>query len=215
MNFIPAIILAMAVSLDGFVVGITYGLKKIKISLLPILIISIASGVTMLASMSVGQFLSNLFSPQWAERIGGILLALMGIWLLYGAIVELLHSSGEDLEDNDIKELFTFKIESLGIIINILKEPLKADMDYSGVISTKEALFLGVALALDAFGAGIAAAMTGYNPIFTAIAVCIFKFIFLLGGIHLGDNLKLALLGEKIKLLPGVILILLGVFQIF
>lgn len=38
------LLLAFALSLDGFGVGITYGLRKMKIPLLSVLIISLCSG---------------------------------------------------------------------------------------------------------------------------------------------------------------------------
>ena len=57
------------------------------------------------------------------------------------------------------KLLFNWEIRSLGVVIHILKKPTRADFDRSGIITGLEALFLGVALSLDAFGAGIGAAM--------------------------------------------------------
>ncbi len=214
LQILTIFILALAISLDGFVVGITYGLKKIKISLLPIIIISLASGMTMLVAMSLGNILANFFSVLWAEKIGGIILSLIGLWLLYQAVVEQLYKRDKSNNSDNVKEILSLKIESLGLIINILKKPVVADMDYSGTINNKEAVLLGIALALDAFGAGIAAAMTGYNSLLTAIAVSCLKFLLLSGGIYLGKKMESLLLNDKIKLMPGIILILLGVFKI-
>ncbi|WP_018249083.1 sporulation membrane protein YtaF [Orenia marismortui] len=213
MAILPIFILALAVSLDGFIVGITYGLKKIEITFLPILIISCASGITMLVSMSLGNLLAGFLSPNLAEKAGGGLLIIIGIWLFYQSLIEFIHKNSDHREAP--KEIFSLKIESLGLIINILREPIKADMDYSGAISNKEAVFLGVALALDAFGAGIAAAMTGYNSIITALSISIFKFFLLSGGIYLGKHMESVLLNDKIRLLPGIILILLGLLKFY
>jgi putative sporulation protein YtaF len=216
MDLLAIFILALAVSLDGFIVGITYGLKKIKIGLLPILIISLASGMTVLASMTLGRLLASFLSSSGAEKIGGILLIFIGIWLLYQSIIEFLHTNdNKDNNEDNPKEIFTFKIDSLGLIINILKEPVKADFDYSGAINNREALFLGIALALDAFGAGFAAAMTGYDSFVTAISVSSFNFILLTAGIYLGKQIQSTVLGDKIRLLPGIILILLGLSKLF
>lgn len=213
MNLVATLILALAISVDGFVVGITYGLKKIKISFLPILIISVASGLTMFASMSLGTFLSRYLSTLRAEQIGGVMLILIGFWLSYQSRVNNVDKTKE-YNGNIVKEIFTLKIKPLGLMINLLKEPVKADLDYSGNISSREAIFLGIALALDAFGSGIAAAMTGYNSMLTAIAVSMFKFIFLSLGIYLGKEMGSLFLDNKVKLLPGIILILLGLFKL-
>ncbi|MCK8815795.1 sporulation membrane protein YtaF [Natroniella sulfidigena] len=215
-NLIAAFILAFAVSLDGFTVGITYGLKGIKINILPLLIISIASGFTMMLAMSVGNVLTLFISPAWAERIGGLILIVIGIWLFYQSLHIFLASRSDQTEEDGLnfKELVSIRISSLGLIINILQEPVKADFDYSGAISKKEAIFLGIALAMDAFGGGIGAGLAGYQPVFTSIATFVSKFVLLLLGIQLGKSINLSRFGNKIKLLPGLILVLLGLIQL-
>lgn len=213
MSFLLVFILALAVSLDGLVVGITYGLKQIKIGLLSLSIISFASGLTIFLSMNLGKLLLRFISPLWAEKIGGMMLLAIGVYLFYHSLVEFMYIESQG--DNSLKEICTFKIKSLGLIISILQEPIKADLDYSGVISSKEAVFLGIALALDAFGAGIAAAMTGYDVFMTPLLVVIFKFIFLTGGMYMGQKIQSFLWNDKIKLIPGLVLIILGMFKIF
>jgi len=210
MDLLAVFVLALAVSLDGFVVGVTYGLKKIRIGLLPILIITFFSGIMILFSMSLGNLLANFLTVSSATRLGGGLLIAIGT---YRFIAELLHTKEGDNNQDSPTELLTLKIKPLGVIINILKEPAKADTDYSGVISNKESIFLGIALALDAFGAGIAAAMTGYDSLLTAASVSIFNFILLTGGIYLGKKIESAVAGDKIRLLSGLILILLGIVK--
>ena len=49
--------------------------------------------------------------------------------------------------------IFNFEIKSLGVVINILQKPTEVDFDNSGTINGVEALVLGIALSLDAFGA--------------------------------------------------------------
>ncbi len=225
-----AFFLAFAVSLDGFTVGITYGLKNIKIKILSLLIISLASGFTMLIAMSFGNVLTLFLKPIWAERIGALILILIGFYLFYQSLQifvsqkdpkdcqNILYNAPckeDDDHSNDlnIRDVYTIKIESLGLIINILKQPVKADLDYSGTIGKKEAVFLGIALAMDALGGGIGAGLAGYSPAFTSISTFICKFILLKTGLHMGEFLNIEKLGAKFKLLPGLILILLGIIQ--
>lgn len=85
-----------------------------------------------------------------------------------------------------------FEIKSLGIVINILKKPMSADFDNSGTITGVEAIVLGFALSLDAFGAGIGASMLGYSPLFLTIAVIIMSTSFVSLGMVGG-----ALLSKK------------------
>ena len=68
------------------------------------------------------------------------------------------------VSDKKSKEaVAVFRIRPLGLVVKILREPTVADTDTSGMIDIKEALLLGSALALDALGAGLGAAATGYN----------------------------------------------------
>ncbi|WP_081833596.1 manganese efflux pump [Geomicrobium sp. JCM 19055] len=68
------------------------------------------------------------------------------------------------------------------MVIQILKKPTAADVDNSGTISVKEAVLLGVALSLDAFGAGFGASMLGYSVVWFALIVSIMCVTFLVIG---------------------------------
>ena len=213
MDLLAVFILALAISLDGFAAGITYGLKGIKINSLAILIISLASGVMVLSSMAFGMGMTTLLPKFWAVKFGGLLLVLIGVWIIYQSLQEILAAEGK--KSYVQREVFSFKINSLGLIINILKEPIKADLDYSGTINKREAVILGAALALDAFGAGLGAAMAGYNILLTAFFVIAFKFILLKGGVYLGQNTTPYYTdNKKLKLTPGFILIILGMLKL-
>lgn len=210
-SLLPVFILALAISLDGFAAGITYGLKGIKINLLSIVIISIASGIMVLFSMVCGAWLTIFFSGVWATKVGGLLLILIGSWLLYQSTREI--NSGENIVKDWPREICNLKISSLGLIINISQEPVRADLDYSGTISKQEAVFLGTALALDAFGAGLGAALAGYDILATAILVISFKFVLLKAGVYLGTHANSDYCATKLKVTPGLILIILGLLK--
>jgi putative sporulation protein YtaF len=82
------------------------------------------------------------------------------------------------------------------------------------LISNQEAVILGTALALDAFGAGIGAAMTGYSILLTSIFVTSFKFVLLRLGVYLGANTTTDYCDSNLKLTPGLILIILGLLKL-
>src|SRR5690625_544989 len=74
------IILVIAVSLDGFGVGVTYGARNILVPPLALLIIMFCSGVIVLLSMTIGNVLSAFISPQLASTFGGAILVALGIF---------------------------------------------------------------------------------------------------------------------------------------
>lgn len=77
---ISLLLLAFAVSLDSFSVGLTYGLRKMKIPIKSISVIAICSAVVLMAAMMIGHFLESFFSPGMAETLGGTVLIVLGGW---------------------------------------------------------------------------------------------------------------------------------------
>lgn len=66
LHVVTLLLLAFAVSLDGFGVGVTYGLRQIRIPGLSILIIAGCSGIIILLSMLFGQWMADYISPHIA-----------------------------------------------------------------------------------------------------------------------------------------------------
>ncbi len=209
MGILTPLLFALAVSADGFMVGLAYGVKRIRIPLLSLIVISLASALAVTVSMICGKGLGLILSPGWTSALGSTIFIIIGIYFLLRAGKEKIDS----LQLNEAGSLISLNIRPLGIIVHILKEPSSADLDSSGIISTKEAFFLGFALALDALGAGVALAMSGFNIIFTALAVGALKFILVNSGLILGGvmtNTKFKLVAA---LLPGLIFITIGVLE--
>ena len=116
---IPLLLLAFAVSLDSFSVGFTYGLRNMKIPVKSIAIIAACSAIILMSAMLIGDILESFFSPQMAEKLGGAVLILIGAWILY----QFFRPDKSGTLHHE-KIIFNFEIESLGIVINILKKPL-------------------------------------------------------------------------------------------
>ncbi|OMD48395.1 sporulation membrane protein YtaF [Paenibacillus borealis] len=242
------LLLAFALSLDGFGVGITYGLRKMKIPLLSIMIISLCSGIVICVSMQVGVLLAKVISPQAASSIGAIILVLMGCWSLVQMLIqkEKEHSPGgqetgtvllsgvaskgeaatADLADttaDSVSEIekdaqkaavFSLELRHLGVVIQILRTPSSADMDASGSISSMEAMLLGIALSLDAFGAGLGAALLGFSPVSTSLMIALFSGTFLLLGMRTGLKLSGRYWMKHAAVLPALMLIAMGIMKL-
>ncbi|MGD6967594.1 sporulation membrane protein YtaF [Rossellomorea vietnamensis] len=200
--------LAFAVSLDSFSTGLTYGLRKMGMPLRSIVIISVCSAGSLLAAMSIGSSAENFLSEGAADRIGGLILIAIGAFVL----LQFFTSRKDSVVDEE-KILFNFEIESIGLVINILKRPMAADFDRSGTITGVEAIMLGLALSLDAFGAGIGAALLGYSPLLLAFSVMMMSIVFLSAGLRIGKSCAHMGWVKKVSFLPGVLLILIGVLR--
>lgn len=233
---VSLLILAFALSLDSFGVGMTYGLRRLRIPWTSIAVISCCSGLVILLSMQVGNVLIQYVSPAVAQWIGSLILVGIGCW----AILQLLRSEeGEQLAhlerggsdtamdsrlvepllhttelEAEPRQVVRIQLKSLGVVIQILKTPSAADMDRSGTISAVEAAWLGVALSLDAFGAGIGAALLGYPSLMTAFTIALFSGIFLRFGIHVGISFAGARWIGKLSFVPGFMLIIMGIIKL-
>ena len=211
LELLAIVLFALAVSGDGFIVGIAYGIKQIKIPTLSLLVIAMASALVVMSSMILGKGISCFIAPQLTSTIGASLIIIIGIYFLLQAFRQKIYSLEHDEED----PLLSLNINSLGIIIQILKKPSTADFDSSGEISFKEAFFLGLALAMDAMGAGIGMAMTGMNILLTAISVGVLKFTLVSTGLNVGRKMQNEHWQSATTLLTGLILLAIGILEYF
>lgn len=211
MEFLALALIALALSIDSFAAGISYGVRNIKLPLASLAIISLMSMVAITVSMLLGYFLAGYFSPALARKLGGAILILIGLWVL----VQSMMGNGESEDVLKEDPLVYIRIRPLGLAVQILREPSKADLDRSGIISPREAVFLGLALAMDAFGAGIAISMLGLNMFFAAVLVGICQIIMIRAGMITGTGIGTTGFGKKMCYLPGAILITLGLFKVY
>jgi putative sporulation protein YtaF len=220
LNILSMVMLALAVSLDSFSVGMTYGLQKMKFPLRSIIVISILSGCMLLISMYVGTFLAFVLPVQVERWIAATILILLGVWAIYNVVRKQEETVSVELETYEEKNTATPRIWRLhlkrfGIVIQVLKQPSLADLDRSGTISVKEALLIGVALSMDAFGAGLSASFLGYSPMILALLVSTMNIIFIRVGLKIGRQFSQTKMMKKATIIPGTILICLGITKIF
>jgi putative sporulation protein YtaF len=229
---ISLLVLAFAVSLDGFGVGVMYGLRKIRIPLLSIGIISLWSGIIIFSSMQIGVLMSSFMSPLVAQRVGALILIGIGIWALMQmrqqkaqearepaeSLEDKVHLMGEPVLPTldtlqRTKEILNIELKRFGLVIQILRTPSIADVDRSGNISASEATLLGLALSLDAFGAGIGAALIGFVPVMTASVIALSSGTFIAFGLRIGFRYAEMSWMKKLSVLPGCVLILMGIMK--
>jgi len=67
-EWLAFVMLAVAVSIDSFSVGFTYGLRKLKLPFHSFVIIAICSAVFFLLAMSIGKVIEIFISPSSAEK---------------------------------------------------------------------------------------------------------------------------------------------------
>ncbi|GAB6988497.1 manganese efflux pump [Paenibacillus pini] len=265
-HVVTLLLLAFALSLDSFGVGITYGLRQMKITPLSVIIISLCSGVIIYLSMQVGVLLAKVVAPNAASAVGAIILIIMGSWSLIQLRLQkekgeedgLTEKCNDDQEEHDQaydlekhehandadsdpnvgpeqmdgaasialhlaptemitapeQTVFSFEIRKLGLVIRILRTPSSADVDQSGSITGLEAMWLGIALSLDAFGAGLGLALLGFSPLWTAMVIALFSGSFLVMGMKLGFRFASKTWMRHFTAMPAILLIMMGIIKL-
>jgi putative sporulation protein YtaF len=225
LDLLSLLVLGFAVSLDGFGVGITYGLRKIRIPWWSMFVIALCSATMIFISVQVGQMFSQFLSEKIASYFGAVILIGVGAFAIYNILNQKeqdpLSSQGATPAESGsatvpkTKTVLELELKKIGLVIQILRTPSSADVDRSGDISIKEALILGFALSMDGFGAGIGASLVGFHPLPTALTIAIMTLLFLYSGMRVGMRFADTGILRKMVYLPGIMLILIGISKFF
>lgn len=201
MELAALLLFGLALSLDGLGAGLAYGIRRIRMPVSSLLIICLVSGGAVSLSLFGGHLAAAVLNPRFAQLAGGWLLVGLGLWILTQAL------------RTATRRVLRLRVPPLGLVIQVLFEPLQADLDSSGCISAREAMLLGTALAMDAFGAGFAIALSGLHTALVPLFVVTGLFLMVSLGLVFGRRV-LKTNGHKVNLLPGCLLILIGMFRI-
>jgi len=157
---LEALFLAIVLSIDLFAVSFAYGSSKIKIPVKSIIIITIVGSTILGLSIYLGAAILP-FMPEWlVNMLSFTILFTLGITKIFDSAIKRYIKK----HSNSSKKM-EFSIFSIKFILNIYADPKKADVDKSRVISSKEALLVAIAVALDAFALGFGAGLTSINSL--------------------------------------------------
>ena len=215
------ILLAVIVSIDCFGVGLAYGMRHVVLPWYGRVIISCCSGIAIAVSMCLGRLLEGIIPGEQIHLFGESMLVCLGVFFLVRSIMELRKERVEELctDETDsacVSEtpLFQWRVPGLDVMIKIMNNPQHADLDHSGQINSKEAVWLGVALAMDSFGAGVCIALMGFSVLWVSICTLLFAFLLVSAGYIWGGRAGEVPQYRKLNLLPGIMLITLGMIRI-
>ncbi|MTV48961.1 sporulation membrane protein YtaF [Heliobacillus mobilis] len=213
--------LAIALSLDGFGAGIAYGIKRIRVPLFSLLVICLCSTIAMAVALLAGHGLTTLIPGEWAGKLGGLILIMLGLFQLLNTLKDSSNHqiAQEDVTENaselEAEQILSITLRPFGLVIQVLREPTRADLDHSGELVPREALLLGIALNMDAMAAGLGASMVGSLPLFTPLVVGLTQLLFVSTGVYFGHLQARWAGGTWIAYGSGLVLLSLGIGKIF
>lgn len=204
--FISIFLLCLAPNLDNMVIGLAYGARRIKVPLRSNFAIALFSGIATLLSSVLGGALANYIPSSTGSIIGGSIVSFMGLYTIIGHVIK---NKKESKSEHQNGNQYIVELRA------VMNDPGIADRDYSGDISLKESILLGTALAVNCLGTGFGAGMSGVNIAVLTSAVIIFSLITISLGEVIGRRWAAKFLGNQATVLSGLLLIGVGIYQIF
>jgi len=201
--FLSIFLLCLAPNLDNMAIGLAYGVRKINVPFKSNFAIALFSGFATLISSFFGSLLANYIPNYIGNVIGGCIVCLMGIY----TIISYLHIKRISKKSNENGNQYLDNLKA------VMDDPSIADRDYSGDISLKESILLGIALAINCLGTGFGAGMTGVNVLVLTVAVIVFSLITISLGAFVGKCYASRFLGDRSTIISGLLLLIVGVYQ--
>lgn len=202
-------ILAFAVSssIDNLAIGITYGIRNIRIGLRENSLMAFICFLMSMMSISLGVWLSTVLPGILPVVAGAFLLIVIGIRIILLAAPRKIVLNDRVTEEDKT-------------LTGILRNPDKADVNQSGDIGWGEAFFLGIALSANALTNGFGAGLLGYSPLAISLTAAIGSFISVIAGVKLGHKLSKVRIGKFSVgqfgvVLSGAIIIVIAITAFF
>ena len=198
--------------------ALAYGARKFRLPFLSNFICALIPCLGTYLTMFIGSTLRRFVSGQLAGLLGA------GVIMAAGAVL-IVQSAGKSRKSKEAEQPYEdpraassraghrpgFSLKELG---KILRDPLRADYDYSGTIEVKEAFVVALALTLNNLSAGFAAGLMGLNVLLMVGSSFIVSIIFFYAGIGIGLLFIARWFGRWSDLVAGIILFLLGIYEL-
>lgn len=218
MWILSGILLAISLSMDALGIGVSYGLRDKKVPLLPKVIISLISLAFTAAAIGIGNVIVLFLPDQLAKLIGSGMLGVLGVAIIIQALSKKDVEEEQEEAQKPPKKTWKIALKPLGLTVKIIRNEIQkngSNGESATTMGIRESLYMGVALSIDSFGAGISSAVSGINNFFVPIMVGLCQFIFLTLGIFCGQKLTSVKKADPkiFMLLSGAILVVLAIIR--
>lgn len=213
MGVLALILLSVSLSMDSLGIGISYGIRKIKIPCAARITICIISILFTAIAVAFGSLILLIMPADISKLIGILMLAILGIFIIMSSILP-----NKKRKKEKPKHVWNIALKPFGITVKIIKNPVSCDFDSSKHIDIIEAIYLGVALSIDSFAAGVSYVVSGgINVLIIPISVGICQLIFLSLGDFTGKKISsISKIDSKVfVIISGLLLIAMAISRIF
>ena len=201
-HFLYAFFIALTNNYDNIGARIAYSMEGIKISTrINFWIAVITFGISFLAASS-GTMIKGSLGKRFSSVIAMVLLVSIVSWMILEPYLRK-------------KCIEKFTQENSRSIICIFLKPKNADIDNSKHIDFKEATLLGIALSINNIGGGLSAGIIGLNSLLVGSLSAVLSFLALWAGNYFAEFFIKRNMNEKATVVGGIVLIAMGIEQLF
>lgn len=161
-------------------------------------IIALITMVGTYLSMTIGEIIAFYMSEFVANLLGAMLISGIGLW----TIIDNWRKGGTETP-----------VSHRETSSDPIRNPYAADVDKNNIISMKESVALGVALAMNNIAIGIGAGATNVSPLLTTMFAGLFSLIFIGFGSKVGYVMARTWFGKYSGIIGGVLLFLIGIYE--
>lgn len=222
MQLLPSLLFGISASLDALLVGISYGLRGVRIRAWQNLVISSVALLGTCLSACAGRQLLPLLPAPLADSAGSIILILLGTYYAGKPLLPLLSSlflKRRTKRDGTRKEelppeLRTVELSRAEPSEAAAELPTAEPSEAAAKLPACEALILSLTLSLNNIGIGLSASMAGLHLLPAAVMTFGCSALFLLSGNQLGRSPFLRMIGSAADPISGLLLVGLGLIQL-
>ncbi|ARJ75635.1 MULTISPECIES: sporulation membrane protein YtaF [Bacillus] len=193
--------LAVSSSIDNLGVGMSYGIRKIKISHASNMMIAFICFVFSYIGIYFGKWISAVLPGFLPVLLAAFILSVIGIRIILLAVPRKTARVGASGKK--------------GRFAGLMQNPEAADADGSGEIGILESMVLGVAVSANALTNGLSAGLIGLSPAAISITAAVGSFLTIWIGCSLGKkaaSLRIGSfhVGQFSTVLSGVIILIIA-----
>ncbi len=220
--FIASLLFGISASLDALLVGLSYGIRRVRIRPWQNLVISLITLLGTCVSVAFGHRLTTLL-PKFAAHYGGsLILICLGLYYLLKWFAAFPKSrrakapAASDFQSCTIKaEENTQKCTAAAISdFHSCAVKTASDSKPPSGLTLPEVFTLSLTLSLNNLGLGLSASLGGLSLASAAISTFACSVLFLSAGNRLGGSSLLQFIRQATDPLSGLLLIGLGVLQL-
>lgn len=203
---ISSLMLIFALCMDSFLVSLAYGVKKIHIPMQSIWIITGIETAVLGISFYGASRLYTVINPDLCRYISTVIFLIIGLGNTFqNAIKQFIKNH---------KRKIKISLHEILIVLDIMVDETKADLDHSKELSMKEASYLAFALSLDSLISGFAYGMQSIEIGILLLMNLGIGFLAIYTGFYVGHSYKKAN-QTKFTWVSGILFLFLAMMKFF